>query len=204
MKHRMKHQKNSVAIGLLFLALAVASAASAQTPAPEAKAAPPVDSPTYIIGESDVLAINVWHEPELTRILSVRNDGKITMPLIGELQASGQTVEQLRATIATQLKHFLENPEVAVIIQEPRSQFFTIIGKVVKPGSYPLGQRLTVIDGIALGGGFKDFAKIGKIYVVRTHRDGTSERLPFDYKRAVGGDLTLNFSLETHDMIIVP
>jgi len=199
----MNHRISFVAFSILFVALAIA-AAVAQTPQ-EAKVASAPDIPgTYVIGESDLLAINVWHEPELTRVLSVRTDGKITLPLVGELQASGQTVEQLRATIATQLKRFLENPEVAVIVQEPRSQFFTIIGKVAKPGSYPLGQRLTVIDGLALGGGFKDFAKVGKIYVVRTHRDGSSERLPFDYKRAVGGDLTLNFVLETRDMIIVP
>jgi len=199
----MNHRISFIAFSILFVALAIA-AAVAQTPQ-EAKVASAPDIPgTYVIGESDLLAINVWHEPELTRVLSVRTDGKITLPLVGELQASGQTVEQLRATIATQLKRFLENPEVAVIVQEPRSQFFTIIGKVAKPGSYPLGQRLTVIDGLALGGGFKDFAKVGKIYVVRTHRDGSSERLPFDYKRAVGGDLTLNFVLETRDMIIVP
>jgi polysaccharide export outer membrane protein len=203
MKNCMKYQQSVIAVGFLFLALLVAPVAAAQA-IQEVKVAPPTDNPTYIIGESDLLAINVWHEPELTRVLSVRNDGKITMPLIGELQASGQTVEQLRATIATQLKRFLENPEVAVIVQEPRSQFFTIIGKVMKPGSYPLGQRLTVIDGLALGGGFKDFAKVGKIYVVRTHRDGTSERLPFDYKKAIAGALALNFALETRDTIIVP
>ncbi len=86
----------------------------------------------YVIGESDLLAINVWHEPELTRVVPVRTDGKITMPLIGELQASGQTVEELRATIAVELAHFLEAPEVTVIVQEPRSQFFTIVGKVVR------------------------------------------------------------------------
>jgi polysaccharide export outer membrane protein len=110
----------------------------------------------------------------------------------------------LRATIATQLKRFLEAPEVTVIVQEPRSQFFTVVGKVAKPGSYPLGQRLTVMDGLALSGGFKDFAKVNKIQVVRTHRDGRVERLAFDYKRAVGGDLKQNFVLEQHDMIVVP
>ena len=78
-------------------------------------------------------------------------------------------------------------------MQEPRSQFFTIFGKVQKPGSYPLGQRLTVIDGLALGGGFKDFAKVGKIRVVRTHRDGRVERIPFDYKRALSGDVHSKF-----------
>ncbi len=198
----MKPRKTFIAVILLFVALA--AMASAQQ-AEEAKPAPPADAHNaYVIGESDLLAINVWHEPELTRVVPVRTDGKITMPLIGELQASGKTVEELRATIAAKLAHFLEAPEVAVIVQEPRSQFFTIFGKVQKPGSYALGQRLTVIDGLALGGGFKDFAKVGKIHVVRTHRDGRVERIPFDYKRALSGDVHQNFDLEPHDMIIVP
>jgi len=202
----MKYLKAPIVIVLLALALGVAAIAQQpQEPAPASKpAAPPPVRDAYIIGESDLLAINVWHEPELTRVVPVRTDGKITLPLIGELQASGQGVEELRATIATLLKRYLEAPEVTVIVQEPRSQFFTIVGKVQKPGSYPLGQRLTVIEGLALGGGFKDFAKSGKIQIVRTHRDGRVERLPFDYNRAVGGDLTQNFALEPHDMIMVP
>jgi polysaccharide export outer membrane protein len=178
----MKHRKTFIAVVMFALALGVATA-YAQKPE-ESKPAPLAVQETYLIGESDLLAINVWHEAELTRVVPVRTDGKITLPLIGELQASGQTVEQLRATIATELKRFLEDPEVTVIV--------------------PLGQRLTVIEGIALGGGFKDFAKVGKIQIVRTHRDGRVERLPFDYKHAVDGDLTQNFALEAHDMIIVP
>jgi polysaccharide export outer membrane protein len=199
----MKHRKTSIAV--ILLALTLGAAALAQQTEESKPSSLPADSHNvYIIGESDLLAINVWHEPELTRVVPVRTDGKITMPLIGELQASGKTVEQLRDTIASQLAHFLEAPEVTVIVQEPRSQFFTIVGKVVKPGSYPLGQRLTVIDGLALGGGFKDFAKVGKIHVVRTHRDGRIEQIAFDYKRAVSGDVHQNFVLEAHDMIIVP
>jgi len=197
----MKHTRQFIAI-MLFALLTIA--AVAQEPTETKPAAAAEDTEAYIIGESDILAINVWHEPELTRTVPVRTDGKITLPLIGELQAAGQTVDQLRTTIATQLKHFLEAPEVTVIVQEPRSQFFTVVGKVMKPGSYPLGQRLTVMDGLALSGGFKDFAKVNKIQVVRTHRDGRVERLSFDYKRAVAGDLKQNFVLEQHDMIVVP
>ncbi|HEX8924589.1 MAG TPA: polysaccharide biosynthesis/export family protein [Terriglobales bacterium] len=177
---------------------------SAQETVAAKPAQQPVTESTYIIGESDLLSINVWHEPDLTRVVPVRTDGKITLPLIGELQASGLTVEQLRSTIATKLKAVLEEPEVTVIVQEPRSQYFTLVGKVVKPGSYPLGQRLTVLDGIALGGGFKEFAKQNKIYVVRKYRDGRTEKLPFDYKKAIDGDLKLNFPLEARDMIVVP
>jgi polysaccharide export outer membrane protein len=197
----MKHTRQFIAI-MLFALLTIAAVAQEPTETKPAAAAEVTEA--YIIGESDILAINVWHEPELTRTVPVRTDGKITLPLIGELQAAGQTVDQLRTTIATQLKHFLEAPEVTVIVQEPRSQFFTVVGKVMKPGSYPLGQRLTVMDGLALSGGFKDFAKVNKIQVVRTHRDGRVERLSFDYKRAVAGDLKQNFVLEQHDMIVVP
>jgi polysaccharide biosynthesis/export protein len=191
-------------VAIIFLAVATSPFANAQRSKDSKPSAEPIVRETYVIGESDLLAISVWHEPDLTRVMPVRSDGKINLPLIGELQASGQTVEQLRTTIATLLKNFLEDPDVTVTVQEPRSQFFTIVGKVVKPGSFPLGQRLTVLDGLAMGGGFRDFAKPGKIYIVRTHRDGHSERLPFDYKRAVGGDLSLNFVLEARDLIIVP
>ncbi len=199
----MRDTRRLIAVILLTMALSTA-AAFAQGTREEKPAAAPQLSETYIIGEGDILSINVWHEAELTRIVPVRTDGKITLPLVGEMQAAGQTVEQLRTTIAEKLKHFMEAPEVSVMVQEPRSQFFTVVGKVVKPGSYPLGQRLTVMDGIALGGGFKDFAKVSKIQVVRTHRDGRVERLAFDYKRAVAGDLKQNFVLEQHDMIVVP
>lgn len=199
----MKHTRPFIVVILIALAL-TAVTAFAQEPREEKPVAAPQLVDSYIIGEGDILAINVWHEAELTRIVPVRTDGKITLPLVGEMQAAGQTVEQLRTTIAEKLKHFLEAPEVSVMVQEPRSQFFTVVGKVMKPGSYPLGQRLTVMDGIALSGGFKDFAKTSKIQVVRTHRDGRVERLAFDYKRAVAGDLKQNFVLEQHDMIVVP
>lgn len=184
--------------------------APAQNPQPQRPiaerlpAAQPVTGESYVIGEGDLLAINVWHETELTRTLPVRMDGMITLPLIGELKAAGQTVDQLSATITTKLKHYLEAPEVTVIVQEPRSQFITVMGKVAKPGSYPLAQRLTVMDALALAGGFKDFANVKKIQVVRTHRDGRVERIPFDYKRAVSGDIQHNFPLEQHDLIVVP
>ena len=176
-----------------------AAPTSASEPKPQA-----VSSDTYIIGESDLLSITVWHEPDLTRMVPVRTDGKITLPLIGDLEAAGQTAEQLRVAITTKLKRVMEDPNVTVIVQEPRSQYFTVVGKVAKPGSFPLAQQLTVLDGLAMSGGLKDFAKATKIYVVRTHRDGKTERLAFNYKKAIDGDLQQNFALEARDMIIVP
>ncbi len=146
--------RSPIFIAIIFFAVAASTFATGQRSKDSKPSAEPIVRETYVIGESDLLAISVWHEPDLTRVMPVRSDGKINLPLIGELQASGQTVEQLRTTIATLLKNFLEDPDVTVTVQEPRSQFFTIVGKVVKPGSFPLGQRLTVLDGLAMGGGF--------------------------------------------------
>lgn len=202
----MQRVSATVLIAWLFAAVLAWGQDQSGTPTPpeQAHAAPAAANGEYVIGESDLLTINVWHEPDLSRDVAVRTDGKITLPLIGELQASGQTVEQLRLTIAAQLKRYMEAPEVAVIVKEARSQFFTIVGMVQKPGSYPLTQRLTVMEGLAMGGGFKDFAKKKKIMVVRTKRDGKVERIPFNYEAAANGDLKQNFPLEQKDMIVVP
>ncbi len=176
----------------------------AKEPAPGARQMPPPNSTDYVIGESDVLAINVWHEQELSRVLPVRADGKISLPLIGDLAAGGLTPAQLQAAIVEKLRSYMENPEVTVIVQEPKSQYFTVVGEVMKPGAFPLGQRLSVLDGIAMAGGFKDFAKVKKMYVLRTHRDGTTERLPFNYKKALGGNTEQNLILVARDTIVVP
>lgn len=161
-------------------------------------------SPDYVIGESDLLAINVWHEAELSRVLPVRADGKISLPLIGDIPAAGLTPLKLQATIAEKLQGFLSQPEVTVIVQEARSQYFTVVGEVMKPGSYALGQRLTVLDGLALAGGFRDFAKSKHMYILRPRGDGTTERLPFNYKRALSGDTKDNIVLAARDTIVVP
>jgi len=196
-----------LAIALLAAVCAgaqVKSPAPAKEPAPGAAQIPQPNSADYVIGESDLLAINVWHEQEISRILPVRADGKISLPLIGELTAAGLTPAQLQKTIVEKLRSFMENPDVTVIVQEPRSQYFTVVGEVIKPGSYPLGQRLSVLDGLALAGGFRDFAKIKKMYVLRINRDGSTEKLPFNYKKALGGNTEQNFILAVRDTIVVP
>jgi polysaccharide export outer membrane protein len=163
-----------------------------------------INSQDYLIGDSDVLAINVWHEPDLTRVVPVRSDGKISLPLLGDVLVRGLTPAQLQTKLTQQLKSLLENPEVTVIVQESHSKHFSIVGQVVKPGSYDLSQRITVLDAIALAGGFRDFAKVKKIYVLRVGADGKEQRLPFNYKRVVDGDMAQNFQLEPQDTIVVP
>lgn len=161
--------------------------------------------PSFVIGPSDVLAISVWKEPEITRTVTVRRDGKISLPLVGELVASGLTTQQLQQTITEKLQSFLASPEVTVIVQEARSKSVTVIGQVLKPGSYDLSKSMKVLDVLALSGGFRDFAKVTKIFVVRTAPDGSVQQLKFNYKRVIKGrDLTENIELQPNDTIVVP
>lgn len=159
----------------------------------------------YIIGSDDVLSISVWKEPELTRTVPVRPDGKITLPLIGDIQASGLTPRTLQENITAGLKSYVSSPEVTVIVQEVKSSKFNIVGEIAKPGSYPLSEPTTVLDAIALGGGLRDFAKRTHIYVLRNNTDGTHAKLPFDYKEVIKGKkLSQNVELHPGDTIVVP
>lgn len=159
----------------------------------------------FVIGADDVLAVNVWKEPEISRAIPVRSDGKISLPLVGELQASGQTPRQLEQEIATKLQSYISEPEVTVIVQEIKSQRFNILGQVVRPGSYLLTNTMTVLDAIALSGGFRDFAKQKSIYVLREKPDRTEERIPFNYKDVIKGkNPEQNVKLDPRDTVVVP
>ena len=159
----------------------------------------------YIIGVDDVLAINVWKEPEVSKTVPVRSDGKISLPLAGEVQASGQTPRQLELDLSRRLASYISEPEVTVIVQEIKSQKFNILGQVEKPGAYPLSNNPTVLDAIAQAGGFRDFAKQKSIYVLRRNPDGTESRLPFNYKDMIKGkNADQNIKLQSNDTIVVP
>ena len=159
----------------------------------------------YVIGTDDLLFISVWKEPDLTRTVPVRPDGKITLPLVGDITASGLTPPQLEDNITKLLGTFVSSPAVTVTVQEVRSQRFNIVGEVQKPGAYSLIKPMTVLDGIALAGGLKDFANSKKIYVLRVKADGTQVRLPFNYKQVIKGEnMGQNVELEAHDTIVVP
>jgi len=182
--------------------------AQAQTVAPESNpsnAAGRAHDDTYIIGDDDVLAINVWKEPEVSRTVPVRSDGKISLPLAGEVQASGETPRQLEKDLATKLQSFISEPEVTVIVTEIKSQKFNILGMVNKAGTFPLTSSMTVLDAIALSGGFRDFAKQKSIYVLRKDPNGGESRLPFNYKEVIKGkNMAQNIKLQPGDTIVVP
>jgi polysaccharide export outer membrane protein len=162
-------------------------------------------SDEYVIGAEDVLSIVVWKEPDFTRTVPVRPDGMITIPLAGDIKAAGLTVRQLQENLNKQLTAFVANPEVSVSVQEFRSKKFNIVGQVSKPGAYPLTGRMTILDAIALAGGFRDFAKSKKIYVLRTSADGKQLKLPFNYNEVIkGNQMNTNVELESGDTLVVP
>jgi polysaccharide biosynthesis/export protein len=160
---------------------------------------------TFVIGNDDVLAINVWKEPDISRSIPVRSDGKISLPLVGEVQAAGRTPLKLEVEIASRLKNYISEPEVTVIVQQINSQKFNILGQVNRPGTFVIANSLTVLDAIALAGGFRDFAKQKSIYVLRQNADGTQTRIPFNYKEVIKGqNPAQNIKLQPRDTIVVP
>src|SRR5271170_2449921 len=189
-------------LGILFIVLSsslwgqapAASPADAAT-APGSKA----HDNSFVIGNDDRLAINVWKEPDLSRSIPVRSDGKISLPLVGEVQAAGRTPLQLEEEIGTRLKNYVTEPEVTVIVEQINSQKFNILGQVVKPGSYPLAAAATVLDAIAAAGGFRDFAKQKNIYILRQGAGGRESRIAFNYKDVIKGkNPAQNIKLEPH------
>jgi len=184
---------------------AASPASSQPTPSVEASAGTKAHDDTFVIGNDDVLAIDVWKEPDVSRSIPVRSDGKISLPLVGEVQATGRTPLKLEQEIAAKLKNYIAEPEVTVIVQQINSQKFNILGMVSRPGSFPISNAATVLDAIALAGGFKDFAKQKSIYILRQNADGTQTRLPFNYKEVVKGkNPAQNIKLQPRDTIVVP
>src|SRR5580658_10227194 len=201
-------------LGILFIVLAGSS--SGQVPAASqadrglqaeamATSGSKAHDNSFVIGNDDRLAINVWKEPELTRSIPVRSDGKISLPLVGELQATGRTPLQLEEEISARLKSYITDPEVTVIVEQINSQKFNILGQVAKPGSYPLAAATTVLDAIAAAGGFRDFAKQKNIYILRQSAGGRETRIAFNYKDVIKGkNPAQNIKLEPHDTVVVP
>jgi polysaccharide biosynthesis/export protein len=207
--------KNTTAqqIGLGFVLIILAGSLWAQVPAPPAPAAEPSlarsttkpHDASFVIGNDDLLAINVWKEPDISRSIPVRSDGRISLPLVGEVQAAGRTPLQLEQDIASRLRNYIAAPEVTVMVQEIHSEKFNILGQVAKPGSYSLEVATTVLDAIAAAGGFRDFANQKGIYILRQNSGGGESRIAFNYKKVIKGkNPQQNIKLEPRDTIVVP
>lgn len=169
-----------------------------------ARSGTPADD-SYVIGEDDVLGINVWNEPDLKQSVPVRPDGKISLPLVGDVQAAGRTPSQLQDEISAKLTAYITHPNVSVVVQQIKSKKFNVLGRVMKPGAYTLSASTTVLDAIALAGGFQDFAKQKDIYVLRADSKGGEARIPFNYKDVIKGKhREQNIAVEPNDTIVVP
>ena len=162
---------------------------------------PPED---FTIGPEDVLSITVWHEPDLTNRVTVRPDGKIGIPLLNDVQASGLTPKQLQEQITEGLKKFVSGPQVSVVVQEIHSQIVYVTGAVARPGVYPLGRPMTVMELLVRSGGLTEFAKAEEIQILRKEA-GKLRRFRFNYKQfAEGKNYQQDTQLRSGDMIIVP
>ncbi len=177
---------------------ALAEEAAAARPAVQAASASPA---AYRIGKGDVLRIVVWKEPDLTLDATVRLDGMITLPLLGDVPAAGRTPSDLAAGVAGALERFVETPRVTVGVSQATSARVYVVGEMLRPGEFPLTGGMTVLKALALAGGFKEFARRDGIVIVR----GDQTVLPFNYKRVVEGkDVSQNVLLAPGDIIVVP
>ena len=170
----------------------------------EAQAEIAADSDRYVIGAEDVLYIHVWREETVTKTVSVRMDGKISIPLVDEIQAAGLTPLQLKEKLTERLKQFIENPNVTVVVMEANSFKVYISGQISKPGIYRLRSDTTLAQIISMAGGLTEWANQKKIIIIRKE-NGKEKRFTINYKKIVKGeDLDSNIILKSGDTIIVP
>jgi polysaccharide biosynthesis/export protein len=193
--------KKNVPVFLALTAFLASNTWAAQ--AARGKPAPELAS-GYRIGAEDVLQISVFSNDALSRTVPVRPDGMISLPLLNDVKAAGLTPMELRETLMKKFVEFVPSPEVSVIVTEVRSFMISVIGEVMKPGRYDLKSSATIVDALAMAGGFKEFAGRSKIVVVR-NEGGSSKRIPFDYDRlSAAKEPQENFALRPGDIVMVP
>ncbi len=203
-------RKVSLVLSLSILLLATAAAGQQEANKAKSVAITPAnsgqsttDDPNYVIAPQDVLDVSVWKEPDLTRAVPVRPDGKISLPLLNDVQAAGLTPEQLAKEITNGLRKFVNEPQVTIVVSQINSQRIYILGEVNRPGAYPLLPQMTILQGLSSAGGFTIFANVKNVYVLRTE-NGKQQKYPFNYKDALAGKhLEQNIPLKSGDTIVV-
>ena len=190
-----------IVLGLALASLPIVAAGQASTP-PNDPTPNSQSGSTYVIGPDDTLYISVWKEPDLTETLPVRADGKISMPLLNDVQAAGLTPMQLGATLTDKLKKYVSDPRVTIVVTQMNSQRVYVTGEVLHPGAMNLTPGMTVLQALS-SAGFTQFANTKNIYVLRNER-GNEAKLPVNYKRLVKGEGGQNIALKPGDTIVVP
>ena len=195
---------------LLALSMGAQEAAGRQRPQAITSAANELakkvttQDPNYVIGSQDMLDISVWREPDFSRTVPVRPDGKISLPLLNDMQAAGLTPSQLAAELTKTLSKFVTNPQVTIIVTQINSQRFYVLGEAARPGAYTLIPEMTILQALSNAGGFTPYANSKKIYLLR-EENGRQQKLLFNYKDVIGGKRTeQNIVLQNGDTIVVP
>lgn len=216
--------RNSFPLGLLLAAIVLSSAATAQNApsnsnsknsskataagfghaAPSSLSKPATTDPAYVIGPDDVLQISVWKEPDLSGTVPVRPDGKISLPLLSDVQAAGHTPMFLSALISDKLKQYVTDPHVTVVVTGINSKRVFLVGEVHHVGSINMLPQMTILQALASAGGFTQFANEKKIYVLR-NENGRQVKIPVNYKTIISGrSPEKNILLQPGDTIVVP
>ena len=193
-------------IGLAMLVGCGGNVPSVQTLAknPHGKQVASASNDHYIIGPGDILSVNVWREPELSKEVSVRLDGKMSLPLVNDIEAAGLTFAELRNQLAKKYGDFVDFPEVSVTLVESRSKKIYLLGNINKSGEYLLQKNMTVVQAISLAGGLGEWANASDIKLIRKIK-GTEKPFRVDYDAIVSGkDLSQNVQLQPDDTIFVP
>jgi polysaccharide biosynthesis/export protein len=194
----------SVAVGTALItppgpqAAAVAGSNASATTDPRADPAA-----AFQIGPEDILDISVWKNPDLSRVVPVRPDGKVSLPLVNDIQAAGLTPATLRQQVTDKLSEFIPSPEVSVMVREVHSRKVAVVGAVKTPGRFELKSPMTVLEVIALAQGFTDFAARDRIVVLR-QEGATTTRVPFNYRKIADGFEQENFVVKPGDIVVVP
>jgi polysaccharide export outer membrane protein len=200
-----------VAMATLLLSGGLALAQDATTAPPAAASAPdtaasmpmPTSSPDYVIGPEDVLHVAVWKEADLTATLPVRPDGKISLPLLNDVQAAGLTPMQLADSLTEKLKKYVASPRVTVVVSQINSKRIYLVGEVGHTGAIPMLPNMTVLQALS-SAGMTQFANTKKIYVMRT-QNGKQVKLPVNYKKLVKGEqMDQNYVLQPGDTVVIP
>lgn len=191
----------AAAVLLMLGGLALAQDAAPAQPAETSNVS--VAGPEYVIGPEDVLHVAVWKESDLTATLPVRPDGKISLPLLNDVQAAGMTPMQLADSLTEKLKKYVASPRVTVVVTAINSKRIYMTGEVSHPGAMPMLPNMTVLQALA-NAGLTQFANTKKIYVLRM-QNGKQEKLPVDYRKLLKGEkIEQNYLLQPGDTIVVP
>jgi polysaccharide biosynthesis/export protein len=193
----MVFSKRAVLAAVLLAATACASSGTSEKPDPRP------DVGEYRIGREDVLEVVVWHEPELTRVVPVRPDGKISLPLAGEMEAAGKTPAELQQGLTKALGPYIQDAAVAVLVREINGPRVFVLGEVTRPGGFPLRGPMTVVQAIALAGGRTEFAR-GDVSWLRQKPDGKTDRVKLSFDELVKGEAEGALWLRGGDVLYVP